>query len=500
MTSRRKQHWQQQIPLLLLLWVWFATRLHALESLPLHNDEGLHLTRAVEVWSGHPFWDITDGKIINHWPIALAIPQGNPVWAVRYPTLLLAVLGLSAGLAWIAHHFGRTASQVAGVVALLCGYLFFYERLGQSDAEAGALVMVALWACTLFLERNAFRWALICGGALALAVLFKFTAAPYALVITLWVIAAGNIPVWRRVQALLAMGAIGVAALAVPVLYLYSRGQPFFQIALRWIGSDDAPLGAKWPRNLAHLIEALTSFGRWGQFWLVCVLVGWIWLLTAVIGWRWRVRWRAIILFIPPALIVILSGFVYPRHYVVTLLPLVLLTGAGWAHLLHTLPRIIRWPLGVAALVLCVANFSPFALRLYVDPTQITPTMLPALTQREYYTDHGSGFGLREAMLALPQTVAPDVPLIASMFPASCRRANFYAPTGYLLTCTDVPGLTAIQAALAESNVVYVLIDRLPGIGVSLEALPGAVTILGRYPRPSETESNAAIMLVKITP
>ena len=62
----RLTRWLPGIALLLILW---ATRLNALELLPLHNDEGLHLTRAVEVWNGHPFWVISDGKIINHWLI-----------------------------------------------------------------------------------------------------------------------------------------------------------------------------------------------------------------------------------------------------------------------------------------------------------------------------------------------------------------------------------------------------------------------------------------------
>lgn len=51
---------------ILLLWVFWLTRIPALEALPLHNDEGLHLRRAVEVWALHPFFDISDGKIINH--------------------------------------------------------------------------------------------------------------------------------------------------------------------------------------------------------------------------------------------------------------------------------------------------------------------------------------------------------------------------------------------------------------------------------------------------
>ncbi|MBL8166041.1 MAG: hypothetical protein JNJ61_28915, partial [Anaerolineae bacterium] len=79
---------------LLALWL---TRAAALELLPLHNDEGLHLTRAVEVWNGHPFWVISDGKIINHWLIAAFYPQNAPAFAGRIATVFVALLGLAAG-------------------------------------------------------------------------------------------------------------------------------------------------------------------------------------------------------------------------------------------------------------------------------------------------------------------------------------------------------------------------------------------------------------------
>jgi hypothetical protein len=68
------------LPTALLLVLWM-TRLGALDLLPLHNDEGLHLTRAVEVWNGHPFWAISDGKIVNHWVIAAFYPQHAPAFA-----------------------------------------------------------------------------------------------------------------------------------------------------------------------------------------------------------------------------------------------------------------------------------------------------------------------------------------------------------------------------------------------------------------------------------
>ena len=47
------QRWLLPVALLL---IYLLTRLPGLAELPLHNDEGLHLTRAVEVWNGHPFW------------------------------------------------------------------------------------------------------------------------------------------------------------------------------------------------------------------------------------------------------------------------------------------------------------------------------------------------------------------------------------------------------------------------------------------------------------
>ncbi|MBC6934987.1 MAG: hypothetical protein DWB42_04030 [Chloroflexi bacterium] len=116
-----------------------------MEALPLHNDEGLHLTRAVEVWNGHPFWAISDGKIINHWLIAAFYPQNAPVFAGRIATLFVSMIGLAAGCALAKRLSGAAGALLAGGLWIMSPYLFFYERLAFSDAEAGALVVVAVW-------------------------------------------------------------------------------------------------------------------------------------------------------------------------------------------------------------------------------------------------------------------------------------------------------------------------------------------------------------------
>ena len=135
-----------------LLIVQWASRLPGLEALPLHNDEGLHLTRAVEVWHLHPFWEISDGKIVNHWPIALLYPQNAPVQAGRLPTLFLSLIGLAAGLALARRLFGPRGALLAGLLWIATPYLFFYERLALSDAEAGALIVLAMWGAIRYAE------------------------------------------------------------------------------------------------------------------------------------------------------------------------------------------------------------------------------------------------------------------------------------------------------------------------------------------------------------
>ena len=93
-TVNRVSTLNRTLPLaVVLLLIWFASRIPALTQMPLFNDEGVHLTRAIEVWYGHPFWNISDGRIINQWPIALFYPQHAPVFVARMATVLVVLLG-----------------------------------------------------------------------------------------------------------------------------------------------------------------------------------------------------------------------------------------------------------------------------------------------------------------------------------------------------------------------------------------------------------------------
>jgi hypothetical protein len=530
----RMQRWLLPVALLL---IYLLTRLPGLAELPLHNDEGLHLTRAVEVWNGHPFWAISDGKIINHWPIALLDPRHAPIYAGRLPTLLIGMIGLAAGYGLVRRLVGEPGAVLAAALWIGTPYLFFFERLAFSDAEAGALVVVALWAAyristqsqdllqtsrgvegqkgdltqsgkdaktqrrnvgTPFMASAVWqsRDAAFVGVSFTAALMFKFTAAPYALAVALalWVMA----PPQRRFQTLLVAGVTGLICLLPPVIYLMLRGDDFFSIALGWIGAGGGAGGqASLVGNLERLWLQLIGYGS--ITWVLVLGAGLGLVVWGAIRGRARAHRRGplqvsiIAAVVPLAIMLVLGREVLARHFVVALPLLMVVAASGLGLGLNRIRnRASRWMatgFGAAALVLGIA---PFLLIAYGDPSSLP---LPADVRYEHIAAHPSGYGLREAVRSLGEWVTrPNVPVIASMFPDSCRRANFEAQ-GIRLICTDAPGIEAINSSLREHGAVYVLTDTAPLIGIDVTTLAARATRLAVFPRPGETEAEASVVL-----
>lgn len=487
---------RKSIAVILLLVLW-GSRLLALEALPLHNDEGLHLTRAVEVWNLHPFWEIADGKIINHWPIALFYPQHAPVFTGRVATIFIAVIGLAAGYALARRLFGPLAALLVGVLWITTPYLFFFERLALSDAEAGALVVLTLWAALRLAKSGRPGDAILTGLALAAATLFKFTAAPYALTVALIVAAMGRASWRQRLWHLALIAGTVAACFAGPLLYLALRAGGF-SIALGWIGgAGGADRAAVIGENMARLWAGLIGFGP--PIWTVVLLVG----LGALLFWRRDGRPTGLILLLagllPLLVMILLAAQIEPRHYVVGLPLALTLAGGGLGALISRI-RARSWQRAAAGIVTAtlLIGFLPFAVTAARTPGDLP---LPPRVARQYITDHSAGFGLREAVQDFPQTVGPPgPPIIASMFPDSCRRANFYDTVGYGMICAAAPGLDAAREALAAADAVYVLAEA-PPVGADsplLESTGAQVSRIAAYPRPGETEETASVVLWRL--
>jgi hypothetical protein len=487
---QRLMRYRRYTPILLLLLALWATRVLALEQFPLHNDEGLHLTRAVEVWNLHPFWEIDDGKIINHWAIAVFYPQHTPVFAGRIATVFIALIGLAAAYALVRQLAGTTAASLTGLFWIMTPCLFLYERFAFSDAEAGVFVVLTLLFSLRLTRSGKPRDAVFAGIALTLAALFKLTAAPYALMVLFVVLGCGKLTWRRRLGSLIIIGLVGLTLIAVPLLYVVTRGGGF-GIALGWIGGAPSGHAATTGENLARLWAELTGFGSLA--WPILLVAGLIaFALLAPAGIL-----VLIAALLPLASIVFLGIDVMPRHFVVALPIALTLAGAGLGLLIRRLTTRPSTQIALTGLIgaALLIGFAPFALTAYRDPGALT---LPPLEQGQYVTEHSAGFGLREAVIALPQTVKThNIPIIASMFPDSCRRANFYQEDSFALRCTTAPGANEITEALAAYGQVYVLVEK-PPVGIDIQRIPAKAERLAAYPRPGETEQTASVVLWRL--
>lgn len=503
-----KQNWDKRAavlsvfitPVILFLIFWLS-RLPALTLLPLHNDEGLHLTRAIEVWNLHPFWEIGDGKIINHWLIAAFYPQNSPDFVGRYATVLVGLLGLAAAWKLISHIFGKRAALLASILWIASPYLFFFERLAFSDAQAGAWVITALLSAIYFARTGKLFYAFLAGIGLTLSALFKFTAIPFALSVGVILLLYGRISIRQRLYGIGMVAGVGIAGFSVPILYMLRRGGDFFGIALGWISGDQASgagFGAGIGGNFARLWSQFTDYGSF--IWAGVMLIG----LIALVLFQWR-KSRVLLLglALPFAAIMVLGREVLPRHTVVALPYALMLGGAGLALLIEKLtqpkPEVKSLAISAASVILLL-SFAPFALTAYQAPETLP---LPVTVSDEHITQHSAGYGLREAAQSLASIVEPNTPIIASMFPDSCRRANFYADAGYQMRCTDAPALRNMIAALEENETIYVLVEKGGMIGLDMQSAAQEnawiIEEIAPYPRPQETQANASLILWRVS-
>ncbi len=411
------------------------------------------------------------------------------------------MLGLAAGYALVERLAGERAALLAGALWIASPYLFFFERLALSDSEAGALVVVAVWAAVLWSEHARRRDAILAGLALAAAALFKLTAVPFGLAVALIVLFAGANSWRQRVVALGIIGGVVAICFSVPLAYLAVTGRDF-GIAFGWIGTDDQRGGGlALNDNLSRLWDQLTGFGT--PWWVIFLLAGLLILLAYRAlrpgAARGRARWLDVLLvvgwFVPLLVMVLFGSDVRPRHFVAGLPLALVLAGLGWGRWVE--PRSRAGSILTALIViLLAAGWVPFARTAYDHPGEMH---LSSELRFEYVTGHSAGFGLREAVQAFPETIgAPGAPVIASMFPDSCKRANFYDSVGYAMACPTAPALSDIRAALKKYGTVYVLAEKPPvGLRFDTADLP-AVRLMG-YPRPGETEPTASVVLWRVS-
>ncbi len=399
--------------------------------------------------------------------------------------MLVVLPGLAAAYALMRRAFGTWAAGFAALFWLTSPFMFFFERTALMDAQTGALVVLMLWAGLWALRRDRLWWGILTGLLLLAAILYKLTALPALASLGFVLLFYGEIPLRRRLRQILIVGLTLAVCVAIPLPFVLPRLLG---------GSGGAGLGSfstqlsleRIAANLGLFADALAGFGT--PLWPLLLAAG----LIALLGLR---RKDALVLILAPLplllTVIVFSSEVYLRYFAVVLPLWLSLAGAGLGLLLTGI-RARR--LAAAALVLLLGlGFIPFALVAYTAPGDLP---LPLFMRQQYITEHSSGFGLREAAEALPQTITrPELPVVASMYADSCRRTNYYVPEGFMLICADNLGVAEIESALMDQGAVYILEDRPPYTGIDIESIDGQATLIAAYPRPGDPHESPSITL-----
>lgn len=144
--------------------------------------------------------------------------------------------------------FGELAGAVAGVLAVLCGPLMFYELFLLRDSTIAVSGLGIVWLTMKAIDTGRTRWFVVLGLALGLATLLKSTFALLALIVATGIIVSGRrasrpllLPLGAMACGLaIAFGALAArnAVVGAPPLALAGSG------ALTFVASNDVAYSA----------------------------------------------------------------------------------------------------------------------------------------------------------------------------------------------------------------------------------------------------------------
>lgn len=455
-----------QLSVLLLL-VFFATRIAAIDLFPVFIDETLHIHYGEKMLeTGSPVYDDIGRLFTIWWVIPFQAFANEPVWIARVAIVLVTLPGTAALLALGHAAQPKWGALLAGLLVITSTYLLFFGRLALADPAANSMIALALLFASRLKNRLRPSDAILTGALLFVAYGFK-AASLYYLVIP----AAAALTLkphgrpWRAqvVWLIYAVATFGLLFGAFNgVLLLRGHSTLLNHIRYALTGSvGDTATGSTLLTLPARILEnAALSLQLQSHYTGPVIAI----LLVVAVGYFTITRrfFLPLILFLP--LVAIWAQESQNSRYFVTPITILMLIGAiALASLLAVLPRRGQ-PIALVIIALgLLVHWGPFYWASTHDPLAIP---LADRDAAEHVRSDASGFGLAEARWALLAHGATRVIGIMANcqglrylslddFPVECPRVN---PNG-----EDIPALQALM----ESS-------RAPGVFVVLEDLPYA--------------------------
>jgi hypothetical protein len=439
---------------IVLILIYWVTRLYAIESAPFFIDEGLHVVFSEATLEVSPVAYASKYYLFSIWWWSFFnVPAGDPVWISRAVTVLACTIGLASSIGLGRMIAGVWGALLVGLIYLFSPYHMFYERLALADPISAAGVVTALYFGYRLTRRSRLIDAFLCGLSAFIAVGAKLSALPYlAIPVAAWLLLRPD----RRQQlrwlttAIVTEGVLMTIYVGVLVLI----GSNPFSNASGHVVSDDG-IGGSLARIPAHLEGVMSD--------LVYMLgpVGML-VLVAALGWLLiRRQFYLFLCLLLPAMLFLFSAMQSARYYAAPMTLLVVAVGVALADITRTRAR---WagPMFVALIgVWAVISWLPFSLTMAQSPDDL---LLPPDERHEYLESDASGTGLDEIVETLIEEDATNV--IGIM--ANCQGLRYEAVPEFETECPTInPNgeSIAVLDALMEENRgddVFVVLEDLP--------------------------------------
>lgn len=449
---------------LLFLFLFWLTRLIAIDSFPLFIDETIHIRLGEDGYRLSPFVNAELGRVFTGWwhMVFQTYASGTP-WISRTATLLLSLLSLSTIVGLGRRIEGIWAGVFAGLFYLLSSYHMFYERLALADSMANTAVLLAIYFAYRLKNRIDYRDALLTGLFLFIAFGAKTSVLPYYGI----PIAAGlalhpSGRPWRQqfMWTGVALGtALGLTALFILTLTLL--GYDFLSNWLSYAATSrqevtDSVVASVFSlervgANIVYVTHALI-----GYVGAAVILFGVEVLVTLAV----RRRWYLLLCIIGPSLAMWVSVPQEIRYWGVSLALLMLCSAIVLAEITRRKPA---FQVAVVGLLLIwgASQWLPFSLKAWQHPIDLP---LPTTDRDQYINSDASGFGLPEVRDYLAQYNVTEVIGILS----NCQSLRYMSQEYFEVICPDINPNGSEKAALTtlmndnRTAGVYVILEDSP--------------------------------------
>src|SRR3989344_2450219 len=213
-------------PLVFLLFLYFATRLFQLFSVPVFSDEGIYMSWGNAFYDRlhreFPFFIAADGKQTAV-PFTLGLMQMLPLDPLLSVRLVSIVAGAIASIT-IFKSFRILFPQIGSVIFLLLliftPFTLFFDRLALPDAMAACSYSLAFYLTVLLFEKYTLKRCVLVGIVTGLGWWYKSSAlmAIPAFMVSLFILKMQGIIPWRKFFTSLIVTFVSCLLIMLPLL------------------------------------------------------------------------------------------------------------------------------------------------------------------------------------------------------------------------------------------------------------------------------------------